>query len=85
MACFSCSQKSTHTHIASSYVHTPCTGDRTQIEELILKINCTKAIYPSAKMNGAFRALLEMLQEENYCKYSLDQFYHLLSEFPNVC
>jgi hypothetical protein len=84
MACFSCSQKTTY---QAPQIATPqvCTNTRVEIEDLIVKINCRKQLYPSAKMNGAFNVLLEMLETEVYCKYNLTPIYQLISEFPNVC
>lgn len=82
MACFSCSKKSTP--VAPKTVST-CNTTRDQIVELGIKIKCLKETKPSAKMEGAFSALLDMLQTDNFCKYDLAIIHQLIQENPDVC
>ena len=83
MAC-NCSQTQTQ---MTRQVVTPrvCTNTREEIEELLAKIICRKDLFPSARMNGSFNSLTEMLQSEEYCKVNLTSIYQLIYEFPNVC
>ena len=85
MAC-SCSKTHTQTQTTRQVV-TPrvCSNTREEIEELLRKIICRKDIHPSARMNGSFNILTEMLQSGEYCKVNLTPIYQLIYEFPNVC
>lgn len=85
MAC-NCSQTQAQPQMTRQVV-TPrvCTNTREEIEVLLAKIICRKDIFPSARMNGSFNSLTEMLQSEEYCKVNLTPIYQLIYEFPNVC
>lgn len=82
MACFSCSKKTTP---IVPKISTPCNTTKDEIIELGQKIKCLKEKHPSAKMEGAFSVLLDILQTNNFCKYDLAVIIQLIQEHPNVC